>query len=128
MFSVLSHPAPGTSSLTIDVHEERDHHRPRIDLTGALVGPHSRRLHQAVIDLLRSEVPRAMELNLAGLTDLDAAGLRALETCLEDARQVDCRITVRNFAPVPAHGQGKSLRPARGPSTGPAIPVGAGRP
>lgn len=103
MFSVLSHPTSDHSPLNIDVHAERQHHRPRIDLTGALVGPHSWRLHQAVIDLLRSEIPPVMELNLAGVTDVDAAGLRALEACLEDARQVDCRITVRNLGPVPAH-------------------------
>ena len=57
-------------------------------------------LHKAVVDALRHHRPRCIELDVAGVTFLDAGGTSALVLCQADARQVDCRI--RLVHPQPA--------------------------
>jgi anti-anti-sigma regulatory factor len=100
MFSVLSRPVCDAQALVVSVQDLDRSHRPRIDLAGALAGSQAQRLHKAVIDLLRSGFPRAIDLDFAGVTDLDATGIRVLETCLEDAGQVGCKIALRNLRPL----------------------------
>jgi anti-anti-sigma regulatory factor len=100
MFSVLSRPVSDPRPLLISVQYAEHSHRPRIDLAGALVGRDAARLHKTIIDLLRSGIPRTIDLNLAGVTDLDATGIEMLEICIEDAEQIGCKIALRNLGPV----------------------------
>jgi anti-anti-sigma regulatory factor len=100
MFSLLCRSVSTPRPLLISVQYAEHSHRPHIDLAGALVGRDATRLNKVVIDVLRSGIPRAIDLNLAGVTDLDATGIEALETCIEDAQQLGCKITLRHLRPI----------------------------
>jgi anti-anti-sigma regulatory factor len=100
MLSELHRPLSATSSLMIDVRSAECSQPPHIDLAGSLVEPHARRLHKTVIDLRRSGRPRSIDLNLASVTVVDASGIRVLELCCEDARQLGCEVRVRDLHPV----------------------------
>ena len=65
-----------------------------VDAVGAV------HLQRAVVEVLRRERPRIIELDLGGVTFLDAAGTRALVHCRDDARQVDCRLRLTHVQPA----------------------------
>jgi anti-anti-sigma factor len=86
-------------SLAIDL-AGGDDERPRIVVTGDVDDTSTRELQKAVIEVLRRHCPRRMDLDLAGVTFLDSAGISALLLCRADAAQVDCEITLRSTPPM----------------------------
>ncbi|MEV7804405.1 STAS domain-containing protein [Microbispora sp. NPDC088329] len=52
------------------------------------------RLHGGVLDVLRRQRPDRIEIDLAGVTFLDASGVRALLKSRAAAAKVGCRLTV----------------------------------
>ena len=68
----------------------------RMTMTGEMDAITARQVHQVVLEALRQHRPTHIELDVAGITYLDSAGIRALVLCQDDARQVGCDITVVN--------------------------------
>jgi anti-anti-sigma factor len=66
----------------------------RLSLRGDIDAVSARRLHQSLIDVLRRRCPRAIEVDVSGVTFLDAAGIEALLRCQTDARQLECRLVL----------------------------------
>jgi anti-anti-sigma regulatory factor len=100
MLSELSpaDPKPDPAPLRTEVRCD-DPARPCIAMTGDLYGLNGRRLHKAVIDVLRRLRPCHLDLDLQAVTSLDAIGIGALLLCEADARQLDCPITLRDPPP-----------------------------
>jgi anti-anti-sigma factor len=73
---------------------------PRIVVSGAVDRTAAKHLQRAVIEVLRRCCPRGVELDVAGVTYLDSAGISALLACQADARQLDCELTLRNTGPA----------------------------
>jgi anti-anti-sigma regulatory factor len=65
---------------------------PRIVLAGHLGSAHAGRLQQVVIDILRRQRPRRIDIDLGDVTVLDPSGIMALLLCQIDGQQVDCQI------------------------------------
>jgi anti-anti-sigma factor len=72
-------------------------------LAGELDGPSSSTLLDAVIELLSTPPLSSIEIDLADVTFLDSAGLRALVTCRTDAESLGCRLTLTNLQPMTAN-------------------------
>jgi anti-sigma B factor antagonist len=54
----------------------------------------SGRLYRGVLDVLRRQRPSRIEVDLAGVTFLDASGVRALLMSQTAAAEVGCRLTL----------------------------------
>ena len=80
------------SCLVVDLQCGSGTTPPRIVVAGDIDGTNATRLQAAVIDVLRHERPGCIDVDLAQVTSLDAAGIRAMLLSQADARQVDCRI------------------------------------
>jgi anti-sigma B factor antagonist len=72
----------------------------RMAVSGELDAVSAVRLHKTVVDVLRHQRPRSIEIDVSGVTFLDAGGTRALELCETDAEQVDCRIRLTHAPPA----------------------------
>ncbi|MEU6411791.1 STAS domain-containing protein [Microbispora sp. NPDC046933] len=57
-------------------------------------------LHEGVLGVLRRQRPSRIEVDLAGVTFLDAAGIGALVMSRAAAARVGCRLTVVNPRPM----------------------------
>jgi anti-anti-sigma factor len=68
----------------------------RMTMTGELDAITAGPVHQVVLEALRQHRPTHIELDVAGITYLDSAGIRALVLCQDDARHVGCDIAVIN--------------------------------
>jgi anti-anti-sigma factor len=88
------------SSLLVEVDPVAETPVQRITVTGELDAVSAPKLQKIVIDVLRRQRPRHVEISLRGVTFLDSAGLRALVSCHADAEQVDCRLTVTDPHPI----------------------------
>ena len=86
-------------TLLVDLHCS-DTEPPRMYVFGELDTVNAGHLHKAVVDVLCHQRPSRIEMDLHGVTFLDAAGIRALVLCQADARQVDCQITLTQPQPV----------------------------
>ncbi|WP_204301387.1 STAS domain-containing protein [Actinoplanes campanulatus] len=72
----------------------------RLAAVGALARDTASLMQAAVVDVLRHHLSRRIDIDLAGVTFLDAGGIRTLLTCRADARQVGCRLTLSNPQPL----------------------------
>ena len=91
---------PGNQpTLLVDLHCS-DTDPPRMFVFGEVDALSAGHLHQAVVDVLREQRPRRIEMDLHGVSFLDSAGIHALGLCQADARQVDCRITLTKPQPM----------------------------
>jgi anti-anti-sigma factor len=70
--------------------------RARITVAGDVDAASTAGLQKAVVEVLRRHRPRSVDLDLAGVTFLDSAGISGLLLCLADARQIDCEFALRN--------------------------------
>ena len=70
--------------------------RPRITVTGDVDAASVPGLQKAFVEVLRRHCPRGVDLDLAGVTFLDSAGIEGLLLCLADARQMECELVLRN--------------------------------
>src|SRR4051794_38694957 len=86
-------------SLLVDLRCS-DTEPPRMFVFGELDAVSADRLQTAVVDVLRHQHPRSLEMDLQGVTFLDSVGIRALLLCQADARQVDCQIRLTNPQPI----------------------------
>jgi anti-sigma B factor antagonist len=91
---------PDPSSLLVELDRSEETLVHRITIAGELDTISATDLQKTVIDVLRRERPRHVEINLRGVTFLDSAGLRALVSCHSDAQQLDCRLTVTDPHPT----------------------------
>ncbi|MFI5933722.1 STAS domain-containing protein [Actinoplanes sp. NPDC051494] len=80
----------------------------RLIAAGELARDTTPLLQPTVIDLLRRHRPWHIDVDLAGVTFLDAAVIRALLTCRADAHQLDCRLTLSN--PSTSHPPDRARR------------------
>jgi anti-anti-sigma factor len=88
------------SSLLVELDRCDESRVQRITIAGELDTISATDLQKTVIDVLRRERPRRVEINLRGVTFLDSAGLRALVSCHYDAQQLGCRLTVTDPHPT----------------------------
>src|SRR5215211_5376644 len=86
-------------SLLVDVHCS-DAEPPRMSVFGEVDALTAGHLHKAVVEVVRDQRPRRIEMDLHGVSLLDSAGIHALVLCQADAQQVDCHITLTNPQPV----------------------------
>jgi anti-anti-sigma factor len=86
-------------SLLVDLHCS-DTEPPRMFVFGEVDALSAGHLHKAVVDVLRDQRPRRIEMDLHGVSFLDSAGIHALVRCQADAQRVDCQITLTNPQPV----------------------------
>ncbi|HWG99886.1 MAG TPA: STAS domain-containing protein [Pilimelia sp.] len=77
-----------------------DHERVRIAVTGDMDLATAAHVHRAVLNALRHYRPARIELDLAEVEFLDAAGIRALLDCHTDAGHAGCRLVVRRVLPT----------------------------
>lgn len=89
-----------SSSLLVDLRGG-DTGTVRMLVYGELDTPHTDVLQNAVADLLRGPRPPAIDVDLHGVSFLDAAGIRALLQCHADAERQGCRLRVTGAAPGP---------------------------
>ncbi len=80
-------------------HDTRDS-MPRLVVAGELDGETVGRLHRAVIELLRHDLPGRIDVDLSDVTFLDTGGIRTLLECLVDARQVGCELRLTDPRPL----------------------------
>ncbi|MEV6844586.1 STAS domain-containing protein [Actinoplanes sp. NPDC051411] len=66
----------------------------RLVLSGTVDAQRVRTVHCSIIDALRRHRPARIDIDLAGATLLDAAGLHGLRLCRADAAQLDCRLLI----------------------------------
>jgi anti-anti-sigma factor len=92
-------PAGDQPSLLVDLHCS-DTEPPRMLVFGEVDALSAGHLHKAVVEVLREQRPRRIEMDLHGVSFLDSAGIHALVLCQADARQLDCHITLTNPQPV----------------------------
>jgi anti-sigma B factor antagonist len=71
----------------------------RITVAGELDVLNVALLDNAVLELLHRR-PRRIEIDLRGVTFLDSAGIRALLSCHNEARQRSCRLTLTDPHPM----------------------------
>ncbi|GHH69061.1 hypothetical protein GCM10017673_18940 [Streptosporangium violaceochromogenes] len=57
-------------------------------------------LHRSVADVLRRQRSADVVVDLAGVTFLDARGIRMLLLCQTDAARMECRLTLANPRPI----------------------------
>lgn len=88
------------SCLVVDVRCDSATTPPRIVVAGDIDGTNAAQLQAAVIDVLRHQRPRCIDVDLAEVTSLDAAGIRAMLLCQADARQVDCLVKLIKPQPM----------------------------
>jgi anti-sigma B factor antagonist len=91
---------PESSSLLVAIDGSDEALVQRIAVAGDLDAISATELQKTVIDVLRRERPRRIELDLRGVVFLDSAGVHALVSCHGDAQQVDCRLTVIDPHPM----------------------------
>jgi anti-anti-sigma factor len=72
----------------------------RISITGDIDRCTAYQVQQAVIQALRQQRPATIEVDLAGVSFVDSAGIRALVLSYADAHQVDCCLTLVNARPL----------------------------
>jgi anti-anti-sigma factor len=77
-----------------------DNEPPRIFVFGEVDALTAGQLQKAVVEVLRDRRPRCIEMDLHGVSFLDAAGIRALLLCQADAQRVDCQIMLTEPQPV----------------------------
>ena len=90
----------GRSCLVVDLQCGSATTPPRIVVAGEIDGTNAIRLQAAVIDVLRHQRPDCIDVDLAQVTSLDAAGIRAMLLCHADARQVDCLVKLIRPQPM----------------------------
>ncbi len=57
-------------------------------------------LHRIVLDALRRHRPGRLDLDMRGVTFLDAAGIRCLLLCHADCEQLGCRFVLTDPRPM----------------------------
>jgi anti-sigma B factor antagonist len=92
-------PAGDQPSLLVDLHCS-DTEPPRMLVFGEVDALSAGHLHKAVVEVLRDQRPRRIEMDLHGVSFLDSAGIHALVLCQADARQLDCQITLTKPQPI----------------------------
>jgi len=71
-----------------------------ITATGELDASTSAHLEEVVRGCLRERDARGIEVDLAGVTFLDSAGIQGLLTCRRHAHEAGCRLRLSNPAPL----------------------------
>jgi anti-anti-sigma factor len=96
-----SRPLPGDdqSRLPLDVAHDVVPGTVRMTVAGELDDLGAPELRKTFLDAVRRHRPAAVEMNLAGVTFLDSAGIRSLVLCQADARQNDYRLTLVDTTP-----------------------------
>ena len=85
----------------IEIRPTEDDDGPlRLLLSGDIDEISARHLQQSLIDVLRREQPRDIDVDVSGVTFLDAAGIEALLRCQADARQLECRLLLSSPTPM----------------------------
>ncbi|WP_433261670.1 STAS domain-containing protein [Micromonospora vinacea] len=74
--------------------------RARITAVGELDGCVTDHLEQVVQGILREQDIRGIDVDLAGVTFIDSAGIRCLLTCRENASESGCQLRLRNLTPT----------------------------
>jgi anti-sigma B factor antagonist len=72
----------------------------RLVVCGDVDAVSARRLQQSLIDVLRRLPPGDIDVDVSGVTFLDAAGIEALLRCQADARQLECRLVLTRPSPM----------------------------
>lgn len=85
--------------LRVDVHVETST-RARVAAVGELDGCVTDHFEQVVQGILRERDFRDIEVDLAGVTFIDSAGIRCLLTCREHAYGTGCRLRLSNLTPT----------------------------
>ena len=89
-----------SSSLLVEVDRSDERRLQRIIVAGELDALSATKLQKTVLDVLRRQRPRRVEINLRGVIFLDSAGVRTLVSCHSDAQQADCQLTVTDPHPM----------------------------
>ena len=73
---------------------------PRVLVAGEVDAISAGALREAVREVVRTERPRRIEMDLGDVTFLDSAGIRSLVYCHGDARQAGCEFVLADMSRV----------------------------
>jgi anti-anti-sigma factor len=74
--------------------------RPRIAVSGEVDTANAAQLRERMLAVLRHQRPSSLEVDFAGVTFLDAAGVRNLLLCRADAEQAHCQLRLTRVQPA----------------------------
>jgi stage II sporulation protein AA (anti-sigma F factor antagonist) len=86
--------------LLVDVDPDSDQSILRMVVAGEIEDLSAEQLRTTFGSAVRRHRPVAVEMDVRGVTFLDAAGIRALVLCQADAQRFDCRLTVVRAQPI----------------------------
>lgn len=89
----------GQPALQVTLARSDDGEPVRMAVHGELDAVSADRLQDAVTDLLSQQRPRRITMDMAGVTFLDSAGVRALLRCATEADRATCAFSLTGLQP-----------------------------
>jgi anti-anti-sigma factor len=93
-------PVTAPTALPIVAQNSQSPTTARVSVVGELDMATAPVMRERLVRVLQAQRPAVLEIDLAGVTLLDCAGVRALVAVRTAALQVGCRMQVRHLQPI----------------------------